>query len=156
MSIPVIETIAAEVLDRINEITVANGFNQTLVAVRPKRLLFFTDTWDDLTVIVAQGDESDRAIGVGGYGVSDIGQMFDIMVVVIDSDTTDATIDTRINQVAADIIKKLKDDITRGGSAYDTIVLPAERFSWSDSFSGITVKVEVRYRTREDDPYTQA
>ena len=47
---------------------------------------------------------------------------------MLDSDTAETAIDTRKNQVAADITKKLREDPTRGGLAAETMVLDYSSF----------------------------
>lgn len=156
MSIPVIETIAVAILADINAITVANGFNQTLVATRLKRLMYLDEAWADLSVIVVQDDEQPGEPMVGAYNVREVSQSFSIMAIVINSDKAVAVIDTRTNQVDADIKKKLIEDTTRGGYAIDTTLMASERFTFNESFTGIIVNIEVKYRIKSDDPYTQA
>jgi hypothetical protein len=83
-------------------------------------------------------------------------QPFLLMAFVIDSDTATASIDTRINQARADIQKKLLLDATRGGYAYDTVILPSQEFDDGNGFSGIAVKIAVKYRTNYMNPYAKA
>ena len=156
MSRPIVEYIAADIEAAINAITEANGFNQDLTAARPKRVMFLEDSWEDRDVLVIQGDENDGVELVGSYGVREVVQEFALMAIVIDSDASDAAIDTRTNQVAADIKKKLRADPQRSTYALDTIIRPAVRFTVDAALSGITVNVDVKYRVKEDDPYTQA
>jgi hypothetical protein len=156
MTTPIVEYIAANVLTSINEITVANTYNQTLVGQRLKRRMYLDDAWDDLSVLVVQGDEEEGNALVGSYNVSDMVQPFAIYAIVIDSDNSTTPIDTRINQVDADIKKKLQFDVTRGGYANDTIIKLSEHFTFNESFSGIIVNVNVKYRIKTSDPYTQS
>jgi len=77
------------------------------------------------------------------------------MALVIDSDSVGTSIDTRINQVRADLLKKLAADCSRGGYAIDTIPAGSEKFDDGEGFTGIAVAIDVLYRTKENDPYTR-
>ena len=153
MSTPIIEYIAENIKDAVNEITVANGFNQTLTAIRPKRNDFKDVSPDDLVVLIKQDNPE---TGEAAIGTADWNQPFWIMAIVLDSDNATDSIDTRINQVRADIEKKLMVDVTRGGYAYDTAILPSIEFNDGQGFSGIAVQIAVKYRTELEDPYTKA
>ena len=156
MTTPVIENIATNIVDAVNAITTANGFNQTLVAQRPKRLLFMNDAWDDLTVLVAQGNEDQGDELKGSYNVRELKQEFEIIAIVINGEKASIALDTRINQVDADIKKKLMESPKRGDYAIDTKLMDSERFAFNESFTGIIVNCEITYRVKSDDPYTQA
>ena len=153
MSTPIIESIAENIKDTINLITVANGFNQTLTAIRPKRNDFAKTGWDDLTVLISQVDAEELK---GGYGCKEWRQNFTLSCIVIDSDTATASIDTRLNQVASDIFKKLMVDTRRGALAIDTNIHGMLAFvDAQTAMSGILIDISVDYRTSESDPYTQ-
>ena len=152
MSTPVIEYIADNILDSVNEITTANGFNQTLTAIRPRRV-DFNSPWGDLTALVVQveAEELDEAIGCRSWM-----QFFVVMVIVIDSDDSEVTIDSRLNTVRADVEKKIMTDPTRGGYAIDTEMDSSTFFDADDGGpGGVAVKFGVHYRTKIDDPYTR-
>lgn len=152
MSTPIIEQIADLVKADINTITVANGFNQTLTAVRPKRIDFKTP-WNDLDVLINQV-EAEQLDAPTMY--MEWKQFFILTAFVIDSDEETASIDTRLNKVAADIIKKLLEDRTRDGLAENTGIDDASPFDDDDGgLSGIAVKIWVQYLTKDDDPYSQ-
>lgn len=152
MADPVIELIAKNLETSINAITVANGYNQTLKALRPRRNDFSDVTPDDLTVLIKQADEEQ---GVDPIAKQDWSQPFFLIAIVLDSDAATASIDTRINYVRADIQKKLLIDVTRGNNAYDTIILPSTEFDDGNGFSGIEVKIAVKYRTQYTNPYAK-
>jgi hypothetical protein len=151
MSTPIIELIAANIEAAINAITVANGFNQNLVALRCKRNDFATITpGNGVVLIVQEGAEMPaQCIGTETWI-----QTFSLMAIVIDSDTVATSIDTRLNQVAGDIVKKLRVDWTRGGYAIDTN-FDAPQLIDDPRFTGVTVAAKVEYRTKWGDPYTQ-
>jgi|GEM_PF-5915258 len=152
MSVPVIERIAVNIQEAIDAITVENGFNQTLTAIRPRRLDFAGILLNDGKVFVWQGDE--RPVGEPANLASEWEVDFDIGAIVIDSDDETDSIDTRLNQVASDIEKKLLADPQRGGYAIDTRVGGRTKIDTEET-TGKTVTITVHYRTRYDDPYTQ-
>ena len=152
MSTPVIESIAENIKTAINEITTEAGFNQTLSAVRPKRTDFLAESWDDLTVLIEQGQCEELS---GGMNYKMWRQHFVLMAIVIDSDIATDSIDTRENQVRADIEKKFAVDINRGNLAINTDFHGAIPFKAEDGAnSGIAIEISVDYRTLETDPYT--
>jgi len=153
MSTPIVEHIAANIATAIGQVTVANGFNQDLVAIRPKRLDYGQDlTPRDGHVLVMQGAEAKETRPTGGESWA---QTFILWALVLDSDQATNSIDTRINQVRADIHKKLMEDPQRGGYALDTELVGSDIISDGRGFSGIALEITVHYRTKDDDPYTQ-
>lgn len=153
MSIPIIESIAANILTTVNGVTEGNGYNQTIDAKRPSRVDYDTDTVDDLTAEVFQ-TEPEKLVGPNIY--YSWRQGFDIVVYAINDDGSAVTIDTRLNQIAADISKALRVDITRGGYAYQTDIGPARIGTVDDgSKSLVVLQITVDYRVLKSDPYTQ-
>jgi len=153
MSTPIIESIAENIKDSINLITTDNEFNQTLVAVRPRRRDFQDASWDDLTVLVSQGPSAE--LNSAAF-TKEWAQQFLLMAIVIDSDDAANPIDTRLNQVRGDIEKKLAEDLTRGGYAIDTEINESTPFIDDETaMSGVAILVTVHYRTKDDDPYTK-
>jgi len=158
MSVPVIEAIAADILSVVNTVTTANGYNQNLAGTRPtSREWRDGRAQSDGTVIVVQqgSDEDEDASAAGNVGMTAWYERFALVAYVIDSDTETTPMDTRTNQVRADLEKALTEDRTRGGRALDTIVRAPEFFDQGPGATGIVVVIDVRYRTDEDDPYTQ-
>jgi len=154
MSTPRVEHIAVNVEATINTITEGNGFNQDLVAVRPKRNDFKDVTAEDGKVLIWQAD--DELPEEQAYGAQHWVQSFILMAIVLDSDDAETSIDTRLNQVRADIQKKLIEDVTRGGYAFETVLLPCAKFDDGQGFTGIAVNVAVHYRVKDNDPYMGA
>lgn len=152
MTTPIIEHIADNVYDSVNEVTIANGFNQTLVAYRPKRTDFADVMPADGVVLVKQLDPDSIE---GPFGLHTWSQPFALMAIVLDSDTASTSIDTRLNQVRSDLEKKMQVDLTRGNYAYNTLILPPFFFSDGEGFTGVSVNIAVHYRTLIEDPYTK-
>lgn len=158
MSDPIVEQIAENIVADIAAITEANGFNQDLLPKRPLRLDFEDfKTQTDRTVLVVQDNpvfavEDDGRLH-GNPMKLDWAQPFVFICFVRNSDDDNEPIDTRMNRIKADIEKKLQEDTTRGGLAYDTKIMPSERMDKND---GILVGALVFYRVAENDPYTGA
>ena len=150
MSIPILEEIAVNLLDTINAITVANGWNQTLTAIRPKRVNLIDEITKDLTVIIQQ---ENPAKGQETNSTIEWDQPFALQAIVIDSDAATETIDTRLNTIMADIEKKVNEDITRGGYARDQRMADPVIFG-GPKFTGIAVNIVVTYRTVYGDPFS--
>lgn len=154
MSDPIVEKIADNIADKLAEITVANGFSQTLdPIVRPRQPDFGNTTWADLTVLVVQ-DDTETVKSETGLTFKVL--KFKIVAIVQDGDNGTDPIDIRKNQVAADIEKKLMEDIRRGLAAncWGTEVGPVEPFNDSaGKSSGVIVNVEVRIAHVMGNPY---
>ena len=156
MSTPIIELIALDIVTAITAITTGNGFNQTLTALRPRRVDYKDTAPKDGTVYVWQGDAEEASAQT--FPLKAWIQPFKLVAIVIDSDATATSIDTRLNQVRSDIEKKLMEDVGRSGLANGgdgTVIRAPEKFDEGPSYTGITVNIEVQYRTLETDPYTQ-
>ena len=153
MSIPITEYIAENIKTAINEITIANGFNEDLVAIRRKRIDFQDVAPENGKVLIMQGEDERLQEPVGFAAWS---QKYLIVAIVIDSDKATDSIETRMSKVRDDIRKKLVEDATRGGYAVDTINGPATPFDDGEGFTGIVLETDVHYRTQFADPYVQA
>lgn len=153
MSIPITESIAENIKIAIGEITIANGFNQDLTAIRRKRTDFHDVAPDDGKVLIMQTEDErlEQPVGFASWS-----QKFLITAIVLDSDDATTSIETRTAKVRDDIRKKLTEDTTRDGNAIDTICGPAAPFDDGESFTGIVLEIDVHYRTKFDDPYTKA
>jgi len=151
MSTPVREKIAVDIEAAMNAITVANGFNQTFAAQRTRRDDFSDVAPEDLITVI-KIDEPTR-VEPAACGTEQWLQKFIIRVFVIDSDKAAQSIETRENQVWADVNKKLNEDIQRDNNALNTKVEGPDHFD-DGEFTGIDIPVEVEYRTVLGDPYT--
>lgn len=154
MSTPVIETIATNLVALINGITVANGFNQTLTAVRPKRIHLEGDLNADNAVIIEQ---EDGRVGIDANETTVWLQGFTLQALAIDSDDATEAIDTRLNKIAADIIKKLYtgSNSTLGGLADGIFLKGTERFIADPQMAGIAVNIDVQFPFDTANPYAQ-
>ena len=153
MSTPVIELIAANLLTALNSVTEANSYNQTIVVKRPSRVDYKTDTPDDLDGRVYQ-TSAERLTGeMNSYTWR---QHFDIAIVALNDKGSEVTIDTRMNQIASDIVKAVRVDGTRGGNAIHTDIGDIDFLVADDgSNSLVMIEIMVDYRVLKSDPYTK-
>ena len=153
MSTPITEYIAEDLKVAINAVTMANGFNQDLTAVRRSRTdLRNVPAGDGVVLIMQVEDEPlEEPVGVASWV-----QKYLISAIVLDSDDASTSIETKMAKVRDDLRKKQVEDPTRGGYAIDTINGPATPFDDGEGFTGITLETEVHYRTQYADPYTKA
>ncbi len=153
MSTPIIESIAANIATTVDGVKISAGYNQTLHAVRPKRLTFLQDGWDNGDVVILQ-EESEQTDEPTMY--RQWKQYFLLAAFVVDSESATTPIDTRLNQVAADIEKAIMVDRRRGNSTYVADTRIEDREFWYDPearSSGVSLRVSVTYRYPDGDPY---
>ena len=151
--VPVLENIAENIKQTINGITIAAGYKQTLTARRCKSYKNAPPAEGE--VLIAQ-DETPEETDAQAVGCCDIDQKFYLIVDVMGEDTETNLLDTRRNQIYADIKKALMADHTRGHYAIDTHVLPQADFqveNETESVTGVVAPVVVTYRTQYDNPY---
>ncbi len=153
MSVPVIESIAANLLTTLNGITTGNGYNQTIVIKRPSRVTYDTEAaGDDLEGLLVQGKREPLEHAFNVYYWR---QPFIIIVYALNADRSVVTIDTRLNQITADMEKALRVDPTRGGYAKVTnIGEPELMINGDGSCSRVDLSFTVDYRVLNTDPYT--
>jgi hypothetical protein len=152
MSTPIIEYIAANIKTTIDGITTTGGYNQTLIGHRPRRVDFIDSSFNDKDVLIVQ---KEMDVVEGAIQSAEWRQHFDVIVSLLDADAATDTIDTRINVAAADIMKALLIDHTRGGYAIDTTIHKAAMMEDESGItSGVVLDISVLYRTKYTDPYT--
>ncbi len=154
MAVPVIESIAANLLATLNGVTTGNGYEQTIVIKRPSRVTYDTEaSGDDLEGLLVQGTREPLE---HAFTVYTWRQPFLIIVYALNDDRSATTIDTRLNQITADMEKALRADITRGAYAYMTNIGEPEFLIAADgSVSATMLPITVDYRVLNTDPYTK-
>lgn len=155
MADPIVEQIAEAIETAINAITIGNGYNYTLTAVRPKRIHLETDINDDLKVIIFQDDQP-TLIDFTNETITWL-QGFQCQAIVIDSDTATEAIDTKLNKIRSDIEKKLLSagSIALGGLGR-VMPKPPIYFVQESQAAVVSVNFDVEYETDFNDPYTQS
>ncbi|MCE5185078.1 MAG: hypothetical protein LLF76_03015 [Planctomycetaceae bacterium] len=145
------EQIAEYLKDRVNEITIANGFHQNLTAIRPKNNEFSDVVPANGVVVIWQADEE---AGEPTYGADGWMQPFILMGIVLGADEATQSLDTLLNHVKWDIRKKLAADRKCGGLVSGmNLNLPSRKFDDGKGFTGIAVPVMVQYGTAAGNPY---
>ncbi len=154
MTVPIIENIAANILTTVNGVTTGNGYNQTIVVKRMSRVDYDSEAAaDDLEGLIYQGQREPLTHAMNSYTWR---QPFTIIVFALNDDGSAVTIDTRLNQICADMEKALRVDITRGGNAYQTdIKEPTFLYADDGSSSAVMLPITVDYRVLNTDPYTK-
>lgn len=149
---PIIDLIADNIKDNVDEVTIANSYNYSITAKRPSMSDIQTP-WDDKEALVVQAEDEELETELG---LQNWRQFFIITVLLRDSDTDTAPVDTKRNRVAADIWKQLSTDRNRGDLARDTNYHGATIFDPdAEGMGGVSIKISVDYATLEDDPYTK-
>jgi hypothetical protein len=161
MADPIIEKIAQDVLAIIQTATITNGYNANYTVERRNQR---ADAEKDNHVIIhqmyvdsLQDNAGDDVVGGRTYR-----QTFWLHTYVVESEGSSTPIDNRINIARSDIEKVMLSDpqfldsarLTPSGTVIDTRIMPPE--TWDDPrYEGITVVVEVQYRTAYEDPFKE-
>jgi len=153
--IPIVEQIAQALVARLETVSVAGGYETDVARVaRPTKTGGYP--LEDRLVVLLQDDPAEDADLEGAGSLKAWVQPFRILCFVLPSDTETTPVDTRINTLRADVEKAVRVDPTLGGLATDAVIRAPEGWTVRDTaFEGVTVNVDVHYRTAEDDPYAQ-
>lgn len=153
MSTPVVENIALALVALIDGITIANGFNQTLNAIRPKRIHLESDLYIENNAFVLQGE---GGVLIDASEVAHWVEEFIIQVIVLDSDDATTAIDTKMNQISADIQKQFKrnDNWKLNGYSKGIDIVKTERSigvinETPQSYIDVTINVHMEYLTAD-------
>ncbi|MEO6077872.1 MAG: hypothetical protein ABIP54_03730 [Candidatus Andersenbacteria bacterium] len=149
MATTIIEYIAQNILTTLSGVTTGAGYNYTII---PSRHHQIGDKPQHLGVIVHQGDPQEL---VNSNAKQEWMAPFELECYVIQSESDTTPTDQYLNNLWGDIAKAILTDRTRGAYAIDTFVRKPEFFRNLDgSFEGITILVEVHYRTQLDNPFS--
>ncbi len=148
---PILERIRQDVLAALRAVTKTNGYTFNCTADTRKQngpeprdllLVLYQANTNTTDTPALRRNERFQRFSVDCYSI--IGEQ--------DAEVIDA--DERLNHLQADVEKALAADRTRGGLAIDTHIRDPELFTHlGDATEGVTVNVDVHYRTNEDDPY---
>lgn len=159
MADPIIEQLAAAVVDEVNNVTEANGYNVTLSGVvrdtrkghSPRHLL----------AVIRQDYDEEAGFEQGNPVIVTIPVVWLVNVYVTPSDHDTTAIDRLLNFVWADVTKAITANWNNGTSPIDTLaygwsVMAPQAFEAGDgSYQGITCRYRSLVRVNENDPYTQ-
>ena len=153
MAEPIIEQIAAKIAAKLATITVAAGYQQTVAGVvRPSRYASPVTMQNNL-VILSQLDPAEIS---GPLMFKTWRQPFAADLCLRPSDASSTALDLLANRFRADVEKVFMSNRTWDGLAINSSVGAPKNWLNEDSgFEGLTVMLNVDYRTRELDPYTQ-
>jgi hypothetical protein len=168
-TLSILERIALDVVRSLADVTAANGYQNTVADVLRPNPGVGNDVIDR-RLIVIQGPEVREWDAPEQY--TQWLQSFLILSMVIESEASSTSIDSRLNSLAADVESclaksraTLTDPIThatyggqtRGGLAEDTILAGRGKDVDADPAAhdgAVLVLVQVRYRTKYNDPLT--
>lgn len=134
---------------------VSSGIASAVIA--PKR--YGEDpTFQHLELILVQGDPVEVPHGPEGgascYQTWD--QLFAVLCCIRLAEASATDVDQEMNNLEAHVIKKLCEDRDRGDYAIDTMIDACEAFPANRrGVDGVQVNFRVRFRVREDDPFSQ-
>lgn len=169
MAESILEQIAQWHLAAINSITVASGYQQTLVGSRNEEEFLDGDAIRDLSVLCclsAAGDavrkESETLDNTGGKIVWV--QRFDAFVHLLGRGTTSLPVDNRITRAIADIQKRIGVERaalrTNGGILCDGLAIWINLLPWEIGVSPVAlcpvvnVPVDITYEVDANNPYS--
>jgi len=166
MALPVIETIAVEVVARLETITTGNGFEFTAESVNRPRRIDRDLTIRNLTIVVDQADdvENDEHSYPGNPPAQGYDTTFNIYGFVRESDDATTSPAVTENQMTAAIKKAITEDSSWhnwDGNAINSRWGAAEYFSEGQNLpftnvdhNGVMVPLIVSYRVSELDPFS--
>jgi hypothetical protein len=165
MSEPIVEQIAQWLAEALGQITVENGYRQTLKVSRPEDVFVAGESIGDLTAIVVQGPaKADKAPTIDAAGPMLFWlQVFEIDIYFLAAQG--ASVDTRINRAVADVYKRIGVETAQNrankgrccnGLAY-RIDLLAPQIAGEPEIKATVAKVPVAiaYNFHARDPYSQ-
>lgn len=149
MATCILEQIAQNLKARLDALVTAGLASASL---RPRRSGVPQSLGDKVLVLFQDDPQEDTE---GPVGRKQWVQPFAVVCCVKPSDASTAAVDTAVNDLRAQVEKKLREDPLCGGLAVDTRIRPPVAFLLGEGEEGVIVNCDVIYRTLEDDPYTQ-
>lgn len=147
MTYPIVELIRQNIL----------GALQSVSGLSVESVARYGNSAGDGTAVLEMGEEkpvgeSDESGAIGRHTLE---QTFTVCVHVHNPSPGAADFDTLCNVRVADVRKAVMADVTRGGNALWTHLLPVSMFiNDAGEIAGPAISFVVRYRTKLDDPYT--
>lgn len=145
------ERVAIAVETRLKGVRRAAGFNTDLRVNRFK--MGQDESIADYDAAIYEGDDTFQSDTAQGYFTYD--KQFAVVFWVRESRESGTPPDQRINTIRADIVKAIMQDPQFGGLALDTFMQGFRRADPDHGIYGGLIEFDVRYRVREDDPYSQ-
>jgi hypothetical protein len=139
---PKIERIAANIVETLQTVQVANGYSFDLAPIERRKSP--ENTAAHLKVIVAYSDESQ---GEAAFPFQRRTQNFQILVYYMQPDTDATPVDQALIMVWADVYRALRVDRTRGALAWNTEITGFT--PWPDA---VVIDVAIEYECSDQDP----
>jgi len=150
LSVCIAEQVAVFLLAALQEVVDEGNANSV---ARPKAYMLAKSPADkDLLLFQGDPEKTDE----GPVGFVEWNAPFMVSCFVRPSEASASPVDTTINEIRAQVEKKLRADPNCGGLTVDLRILSPEGFNLGKGTEGVTVNFQVVYRHREDDPYTQS
>jgi hypothetical protein len=151
---PVAERITREICDTLEGVTTAAGYFLTLAVERPNPTAG-NRVGDAKAVVVPGTPTPDETQPIGHTAWV---RPYSIVVTVQDREDSDEAIDTKLEFALADVTRALAEDHTRGGLAWDTTFEEPELspLAFNAHTAQVTVNINVRYRTRLNNPFSSS
>lgn len=159
MSLPVVDRIARVIETRVDGVTIANGYNQTLVSARQTKE-GGVSPYDGVVTIVQMDANDEPLIETGNPPMVTWKQPFAINICVRPSDTDDTPIEALLNLAASDVITAVCAPAawyqfadSDGYTAINAQFGAMQKFNGDNgTLEGVTLPLIVDYRVSETDP----
>lgn len=148
MPYSILELIAQNILQTLNDISTGNGYSSNIVA---ERWTMKNRIRDNLVVIQQLGPSKLQAPHQHLAWL----QPFELIGYTEEPEGSTTPLDQRANMMWSDIVRSLREDVTRGGYAIDTIIDEPDPFEQTGPHVGIVTRITVHYRHLENDPTAQ-
>lgn len=159
MSTPVAERCARVIATRVANVTVANGYSQTLTTHRPTKAGGYTPA-DNLAVITQLDPQDEPLLEAGNPPMVTHRVPYEIAVYVRPSDTDDTATDALLSVVASDVRRAVTNaaawwnftDAT-GATAINAMWSQDEKFTTENGqLEGVRLTLVCEIRTSENNP----
>jgi hypothetical protein len=169
MSESILEQLALWHLAAICEVTVAGGYQQTLVPSRSEEKFLDGEAITDLSVLCALSGDDDAVVKVSETinrenPRTKWSQKFDAIVHILGDGGTGLAVDNRITRIVADVQKRLRMEYVAaamGGRPCGGLAEAIELVPWQIGMSPtgyctiVNVPVRIHYWVKTNDPYSQ-
>lgn len=160
MTLPVLERIAVELVERLEEITTANGYSLTVAGVlRPSRLAWESSAYKNKTLVVMQGENIrvEELDCFGNPGSLAWQVTFNVHCVARQDDSDSDSFNTLPNELDSCVRKAVAD--ANNWHQFSGLAVNAEFGTTTHTVpaegeaSGAVVPIIITYKVSETDPY---
>lgn len=150
MSTSIREYILQNIKSTLEQVTEANGYNNTIASVQ--RFMQNGNTFESIPcVVIAEAPETKRPEPNPNFTCL---LTVDILIYTRQEESDTTATGTILNSLLADVEKALMVDVTRGGYAHDTNITSNEPFDTvpGQPDAGIILSIEIEYQHKQTDP----